>query len=184
MWGLHTSRFLHYWGDGTVSHNLLQKAGGHARPETTEAIPLCYQLAKVQAILCRCPIIHHVHPWDQIVLHQTSTGRVILPSQHMRAASLIKHFWVCRTTRRSRHATAAFTLEEACASTGSGIRQAVLTTHAYERLQSNTAALLTSSVFPALEFSWSRLSHKKEARKSLEELQFKLLIIFFWSPEY
>ena len=46
------------------SLNLLQKAGGHARPETTEAIPRCYQLAKVQAIICRCPIIHHVRPRD------------------------------------------------------------------------------------------------------------------------
>ena len=88
MWCLHTSHILHHWGDGTGSHNLLQKAGGHARPETTDAVLHCYQLAKMQAILCRCPIIHHVHSWDQIILQQTHYGTLILPSQHPRAASL------------------------------------------------------------------------------------------------
>ena len=39
------------------------------------AVLRCHQLAKIQAILCRCLIIHHVHPWDQIILHQTTTGR-------------------------------------------------------------------------------------------------------------
>ena len=49
------------------------KVGGYAHPKTTEAILRHHQLAEVQAILCRCPIIHHVHPWNSVIQPPTPT---------------------------------------------------------------------------------------------------------------
>ena len=75
---LHLSFFHPPLGGGTRSHNFLQKAGRYASLETMEAVPCTHQLAKIQAILRCCPIVHHV-PWDKILQQQTAKGRRYYP---------------------------------------------------------------------------------------------------------
>ena len=71
----HPPSLLNHRWTGTRGHHLLQKISRHARLERRKKLLSSNQLAKMQAIIRRCPIINHVHPRDKIINSSTPTWR-------------------------------------------------------------------------------------------------------------